>query len=121
MIGVFVSFSHIFLLGILIFKGLTERRLYKSFGFKGLIQHNGSHIHQKNIEIMLMMHVFIYRNLNSSGGNLVAFAELGSVLMNFRTAAHEACIQTFDLGTIVSYAATLHPVLEGQRQSMKYC
>jgi hypothetical protein len=25
-----------FLLGILIFKGLTARRLYKSFGFKGL-------------------------------------------------------------------------------------
>jgi hypothetical protein len=30
-------FSRIFLLGILIFKGLTERRLYKSFGVKGLI------------------------------------------------------------------------------------
>jgi hypothetical protein len=25
-----------FLMGILIFKGLTARRLYKSFGFKGL-------------------------------------------------------------------------------------
>jgi hypothetical protein len=36
MIGVFVSFSRIFLLGILIFKGLTARRLYKSFGVKGL-------------------------------------------------------------------------------------
>jgi hypothetical protein len=33
---VFVGFSRIFLLGILIFKGLTERRLYKSFGVKGL-------------------------------------------------------------------------------------
>jgi hypothetical protein len=29
-------FSRIFLLGILIFKGLTARRLYKSFGDKGL-------------------------------------------------------------------------------------
>jgi hypothetical protein len=29
-------FSHIFLLGVLIFKGLTARRLYKSFGVKGL-------------------------------------------------------------------------------------
>jgi hypothetical protein len=29
-------FTHIFT-GILIFKGLTARRLYKSFGFKGLI------------------------------------------------------------------------------------
>jgi hypothetical protein len=29
-------FTHI-LLGILIFKGLTARRLYKSFGVKGLI------------------------------------------------------------------------------------
>jgi hypothetical protein len=31
-----VGFSRIFLLGILIFKGLTARRLYKSFGVKGL-------------------------------------------------------------------------------------
>jgi hypothetical protein len=29
--------SRIFLLWILIFKGLTARRLYKSFGVKGLI------------------------------------------------------------------------------------
>jgi hypothetical protein len=29
-------FSRIFLLGILIFKGFTARRLYKSFGVKGL-------------------------------------------------------------------------------------
>jgi hypothetical protein len=36
MIGVFVGFSRIFLLGILIFKGLTARRLYKSFGVKVL-------------------------------------------------------------------------------------
>jgi hypothetical protein len=35
---VFVGFSRIFLLGILILKGLTARRLYKSFGVKGLIQ-----------------------------------------------------------------------------------
>src|SRR5215510_15481422 len=35
-IGVFVGFSLIFLLGILIFKGLTARRLYKPFGVKGL-------------------------------------------------------------------------------------
>jgi hypothetical protein len=33
----FVGFSRIFLLWILIFKGLTARRLYKSFGVKGLI------------------------------------------------------------------------------------
>jgi hypothetical protein len=32
----FVGFSHIFLLGILIFKGITARCLYKSFGVKGL-------------------------------------------------------------------------------------
>jgi hypothetical protein len=35
-IGVFVGFSRIFLLRILIFKGLTARCLYKSFGVKGL-------------------------------------------------------------------------------------
>jgi hypothetical protein len=34
--GVFVSFSRIFLLGILIFKGLIARHLYKLFGIKGL-------------------------------------------------------------------------------------
>jgi hypothetical protein len=33
---VFVGFSRIFLLGILIFKGLTARRLYNSFGVEGL-------------------------------------------------------------------------------------
>jgi hypothetical protein len=32
----FVGVSRIFLLGILTFKWLTERRLYKSFGVKGL-------------------------------------------------------------------------------------
>jgi hypothetical protein len=32
-----IGFSRIFLLGILIFKGLTVRRFYKSFGVKGLI------------------------------------------------------------------------------------
>jgi hypothetical protein len=32
----FVGFSHIFLLGILIFKGLPARRLFKSLGVKGL-------------------------------------------------------------------------------------
>jgi hypothetical protein len=35
--GVYVGFSRTFLLEILIFKGLTALRLYKSFGFKGLI------------------------------------------------------------------------------------
>jgi hypothetical protein len=36
MICAVVGLSRIFLLGILIFKGLTARRLYKSFGVKGL-------------------------------------------------------------------------------------
>jgi hypothetical protein len=36
MVVAFVGFSRIFLLGILIFKGFTARRLYKSFGVKGL-------------------------------------------------------------------------------------
>jgi hypothetical protein len=36
LMSVFVGFSRIFLLRILIFKGLTARRLYKSFGIKGL-------------------------------------------------------------------------------------
>jgi hypothetical protein len=36
MVGVFVGFSRIFLLQILIFKGITARSLYKSFRAKGL-------------------------------------------------------------------------------------
>jgi hypothetical protein len=36
MIVAFVGFLRIFLLGTLIFKGLTSRRLYKSFGVKRL-------------------------------------------------------------------------------------
>jgi hypothetical protein len=36
--GVFFGFSRIFLLEILIFKGITALRLYKSFGVKGLMQ-----------------------------------------------------------------------------------
>jgi hypothetical protein len=35
LVGVFVGFLGIFLLGILIFKVLTARRLYKSFGVEG--------------------------------------------------------------------------------------
>jgi hypothetical protein len=38
------GFSRIFLLGILIFKGLTARRIYKSFGVKGLIIYTESQI-----------------------------------------------------------------------------
>jgi hypothetical protein len=40
--SVFVGFSRIFLLGILIYKGLTARRLYKSFGVKGLKKQQNS-------------------------------------------------------------------------------
>jgi hypothetical protein len=36
-VGVFVGFSRIFLLGILISKGLTARSLYMSFGVKEVI------------------------------------------------------------------------------------
>jgi hypothetical protein len=35
--GVFVEFSRIFLLEILIFKRLTARHFYKLFGVKGLV------------------------------------------------------------------------------------
>jgi hypothetical protein len=49
---VFVGYSRIFLLGILIFKGLTARRLYKAFGVNGLTNK------QENNE-PLNKHVFI--------------------------------------------------------------
>jgi hypothetical protein len=42
LIVAFVGFSRIFLLGILIFKGLTARRFYKSFGVKGLMLLEGT-------------------------------------------------------------------------------
>jgi hypothetical protein len=42
-IGVFVGFSCIFLPGILIFKGLTACRLYKSFSIKRLIHGHGKY------------------------------------------------------------------------------
>jgi hypothetical protein len=45
---VFDGFPLIFLLGILIFKGLTARRLYKSFGIKGLIM-QGAEQNMQNI------------------------------------------------------------------------
>jgi hypothetical protein len=45
-VGVFVGFSRIFLLGILIFKGLNARRLYKSLGFKVLMKRQLLHKHQ---------------------------------------------------------------------------
>jgi hypothetical protein len=44
MIGAFVGFSSIFLLGILIFKGLTAWRLYKSFGVKRLNVYTTEHV-----------------------------------------------------------------------------
>jgi hypothetical protein len=44
MVGVFVGFSRIFVLKILIFKGLTARRLYKSFGVKALNDNCGSYL-----------------------------------------------------------------------------
>jgi hypothetical protein len=43
-IVVYVGFSRIFILGILIFIELTARRLYKSFGFKGLKQDYGKSV-----------------------------------------------------------------------------
>jgi hypothetical protein len=52
MIGVFVGFSRIFLLGILIFKGLTALRVYKSFGVKGLRHTN--HEGMEHLFITLM-------------------------------------------------------------------
>jgi hypothetical protein len=57
MIDVFVGFSRILLLGILIFKGLTERRLYKSFGVKGLTPTN-AHLTHTNI---LLSCCYMYR------------------------------------------------------------
>jgi hypothetical protein len=58
MIDVFVGFSSIFLLGILIFKGLTARRLYKSFGVKGLMIFDSRRVILCT-EILLLIAVFL--------------------------------------------------------------
>jgi hypothetical protein len=49
MIAEFVGFSRIFLLGISVFKWLTARRLYKSFGGKGLIQATLMTVYSSNL------------------------------------------------------------------------
>jgi hypothetical protein len=49
--------SRIFLLGILIFKGLTVRRLYKSFGIKGLTITNIN-----NIYIYIYIYITVWHN-----------------------------------------------------------
>jgi hypothetical protein len=48
-------FSRTFLLGILIFKGLTARRLYKSFDFKGLTK-----ITKDNLRLMWII-IYYYQ------------------------------------------------------------
>jgi hypothetical protein len=57
-------FMHI-LLGILIFKGLTARRLYKSFGVKGLIQNvEAETIHRNKKSSPLNVHDHILQPVN---------------------------------------------------------
>jgi hypothetical protein len=51
----FVGFSRIFLLGILIFKGLTARRFYKSFGVKGL----STEISQTTIGLVKLVQIWM--------------------------------------------------------------
>jgi hypothetical protein len=70
MISVYVGFSRIFLLGILIFKGLNARRLYKSLRVKGLsaltldteIKHQNSQarVNKKYIKLTRMTENRIY-------------------------------------------------------------
>jgi hypothetical protein len=57
-----------FLLGILIFKGLTVRRLYKSFGFKGL-----SLLENENSE--KLVRIFPYGILKKNCGIFGGFAK----------------------------------------------
>jgi hypothetical protein len=71
MIVAFVGFSRIFLLGILIFKGLTARRLYKSFGFKGLIKWG------INFSFTEMKKMFVLKIYAVSPGTLTGRVTLG--------------------------------------------
>jgi hypothetical protein len=47
-----------FLLGILIFKMLTSRRRYKSFGVKGLISHQASSDSSGTAVVWLAVHIY---------------------------------------------------------------
>jgi hypothetical protein len=48
-------FSRVFLLRIVIFKGLTTRRLYKSFGVKGLMAQYYQAVLITNVMMMMMI------------------------------------------------------------------
>jgi hypothetical protein len=63
MIGVFVVFSRIFLLGILIFKGLTARRLFKLFGVKGLRGAVATLILQKPTNLVALKYQCMFRTV----------------------------------------------------------
>jgi hypothetical protein len=54
--GVFVGFSNIFLLGILIFKELTAQRLCNLYGVKGLIR-------QAFTALFVLVYIYIYFSL----------------------------------------------------------
>jgi hypothetical protein len=58
-------FSRIFLLGIFIFKGLTARRLYKSFDVKGLNPENSRN--SKLLMILIKVHA-VYTAVSFSAG-----------------------------------------------------
>jgi hypothetical protein len=65
-------FLRIFLLGILIFKWLTARRLYKSFGVKGLILSTYVWIHSYLSHIMYIYRHVLYRLVNIDTDNIPA-------------------------------------------------
>jgi hypothetical protein len=50
----FVGFSSIFLLGILIFKGLIARRLYKSFDIKGLTYTDKTKLLKDRMRVLML-------------------------------------------------------------------
>jgi hypothetical protein len=62
--AVFVGFSRIFLLRILIFKGLTARRLYKSFGVKGLNGSCDKTVHEVYHPVSLLLSTDMLEQMN---------------------------------------------------------
>jgi hypothetical protein len=75
MIGAFVGFSRVFLLGILIFKGLTARRLYKSFGVKGLTLLLAGEI------LMCYSHVCIFKSALQFQAQKVTLSEMKAAFL----------------------------------------
>jgi hypothetical protein len=114
------GFSRIFLLGILVFKGLTARRVYKSFGVKGLMIYSISvseakdfqHSYNKSISSLLSKKVrrssvghYRLPSLYHIAVNVLSICHTSSLHVNPILASqfHSCSIHLSDTSLVVSY------------------